>query len=130
MAIKTITKEPGRPTVMTEETVSKLKQAFLMGCDVTEACAYAEISRESYYSYCEKKPDFLTKVEDWRQNPILKAKATVYKNLDQTETAKWYLERKKKSEFAQRSEFTGAEGKELQPILVKFLNGKDDRDSK
>jgi len=115
---------------MTEETVSKLKQAFLMGCDVTEACAYAEISRESYYSYCEKKPDFLTKVEDWRQNPILKAKATVYKNLDQTETAKWYLERKKKSEFAQRSEFTGAEGKELQPILVKFLNGKDDRDSK
>lgn len=108
----------GRPTVMTEETVSKLKQAFLMGCDVTEACAYAEISRESYYEYCRKHPDFLTKVEDWQQNPILKAKATIYKSLDEKETAKWYLERKKKAEFALRNEFTDGEGQPLKGVVV------------
>lgn len=108
----------GRPTVMTDETVAKLKQAFLMGCDVTEACAYAEISRDAYYDYCKKEPTFPTKVEDWQQNPILKAKATVYKNLDTTDTAKWYLERKKKSEFAQRSEMTGADGEKLEGLVV------------
>lgn len=114
--------DTGRPTVMTEDTVAKLKQAFLMGCDVTEACAYAEISRDAYYDYCKKEPAFPTKVEDWQQNPILKAKATVYKNLDTTEIARWYLERKKKSEFAQRSETdltSGGEKLTVNTILFK-----------
>jgi len=107
---------------MTKETVGKLRQAFLMGCDVTEACAFAEISRDTYYEYCKKNPDFPTKVERWQQNPILKAKATIYGNLSERETAKWYLERKKKSEFAQRSELTGADGEEL---AFKVVHGED-----
>lgn len=103
----------GRPTVMTKETVAKLKQGFLMGFDVTEACAFAEISRDSYYDYCKKETDFPTKVSEWQQNPILKAKTTIFNDLFMADTAKWYLERKKKAEFAQRNELTGADGQQI-----------------
>lgn len=107
----------GRPTVMTDETVSKLRQAFLMGANVSMACANAEISRETYYSYLKENPEFSDKVDIWRKNPLLKATHTIYKNLDDPDTAKWYLERRLKEEFSTRQEMTGAEGG---PLGFKF----------
>jgi hypothetical protein len=105
--------EPGRPTVMTEDVLAKLRQAFLMGCDDEEACAFAEIDPKTLYRYQEKNHEYASEKAKWKQNPILKAKATIYSNLNEKETAKWYLERKKKGEFAQRNEMTGADGKAL-----------------
>ena len=105
----------GRPTVMTPETIAKLEQAFAIDATVEEACSYAEISRDAFYDYLKKEPTFSDRIEDLRNRPILKARQTIVKNLEQPEGAKWYLERKRKNEFAQRQEFTGKDGADLIP---------------
>lgn len=109
-----------RPTVMTEAVIDKLRQAFLIGATNDEACGYADISVKTLYNYIEKVPEFLQQIEQWKNEPILKAKTTVVKNLDDTKNAQWYLERKKKDEFAVRQEMTGADGNAIQAIIDKY----------
>lgn len=116
---KTIEPNPGgRPTKMTPETLEKLKDGFLMGFSDEEACAYAEISKTTLYNYQEDHKEFVDQKEEWKGNPILKAKTTIFKRLHDVETAKWYLERKKKDEFSSRNEFTGADGEKLESLVV------------
>lgn len=109
-----------RPTVMTKEVLDKLRQAFLIGATNDEACGYADISVKTLYNYIEKQPEFLQQIEQWKNEPILKAKTTVVKNLDDTKNAQWYLERKKKDEFAVRQEVTGKEGDAIEAIINKY----------
>ena len=47
-----------RPTVMTDEVVSKLEHAFSMGCTDLEACMYAGIAKATFYRYQEDNEDF------------------------------------------------------------------------
>lgn len=110
----TIAKGPGgRPTVFTPETVNKLEQAFAIDCTVEEACSYAEITRQSFYEHIKRNPEFSDRIDDLRQRPILKARQTIVKSLYNPQQAQWYLERKVKKEFTQRSELTGADGEAL-----------------
>lgn len=116
----------GRPTVMTPEVLHKLEEAFAIGCSDTEACSYADISPRTLYKYQEDEPEFIQRKEQLKEKPILKAKNTIVKALSEPEHAKWYLERKRKNEFAQRSEHTGADGKDLPvPILGNIMVNKD-----
>lgn len=109
--------EVGRPTKMTPEVVTKLEEVFALDGTVEEACFYAGISRNAYYEWVKAKPELNDRFEELRQRPFLKARQTIVKNLDQPEHAKWYMERKKKIEFAGRSELTGADGKDLMKDL-------------
>lgn len=100
----------GRPTSVTTEVIRDLRTSFLMGCSDKEACAYAGIHPSIYYAYKDRNPEFQEYVEAWKEEPILKAKAAIYRTLDIPEHAKWYLERKLRHEFALRKELTGADG--------------------
>lgn len=100
----------GRKSLMTPETISKLEEAFSIGCSDIEACLFADISRPVLYEYQQKHPEFLDRKEMLKERPVLKARNTVVKNLSEDETARWYLERKKKLEFSLRNEVTGANG--------------------
>lgn len=107
-----------RPTVVTPEVVAKLEQAFAIDATVAEACSYADISRDSFYDYLKREPAFSDRIEELRQRPVLKARQTIVKSLDNPSRAQWYLGRKAKREFAERTELTGADGKDLPtPIL-------------
>lgn len=98
--------DTGRPTKMTPETLSKLEQAFLMGCTDLEACLYAYISKSTLYDYQNANPQFLERKESLKQNPVLKARKSVVDSLDDNpELAMKFLERKKKDEFSLKSEF-------------------------
>lgn len=104
----------GRPTVMTPESLDKLRQAFLIGASDSEACAYAKIGQSTLYEYQKEHPDFTEQKDQWKQEPILKAKFELVKGLDgNPELSLKYLERKKKDEFSLRSEFTGKDGSDL-----------------
>lgn len=82
------------------EKTTKLDQAFAIGCSDKEACGYAEITEaQLYYYQKEINPEFVVKKEELKDKPILKAKQTVVRDLDKVESAKWYLEKKKKDEF-------------------------------
>lgn len=106
--------EIGRPSVFDNpETLRKLEEAFAMGCTDTEACLYADIAPSTLYKYQVENPDFVERKQQLKENPILLARQTVINDLENPETAKWFLERKRKDEFASRQEITGEKGKNL-----------------
>jgi hypothetical protein len=95
----------GRPTKMTDETVKKLEEAFLLGCSDLEACFYAEISKQTLYNYQDKFPKFVDRKEQLKQNPFLIARKSVIEGMEEDpKLALAYLERKKKGEFSLRTE--------------------------
>lgn len=90
----------GRHTVMTQSVVDKLEQAFSMGCPDIEACLYAGINRATLYLYQKKHPEFIDRKEMLKKLPTMKARKTVHDDLNNSGTAKWYLEKKEKKEFS------------------------------
>lgn len=121
-----------RPTKMTPETIDKLRQAFLIGATKEEAARYAGISKVTLYNYIEKVPEFVNDIQGWQDEPILKAKTMVVRNLDKDiKNAQWYLERKKKDEFSPRTELGGTESNPIRMMIEKFgLDKEDDDDRK
>lgn len=94
----------GRPSEMTDQKVKKLEEVFALDGTVEEACFFANISKQTYYNWLEKCPELVDRFEAMRQTPILKARRTVVKALDNPNIALSYLERKKKNEFSTRQE--------------------------
>ena len=82
----------------------KLEHAFSIGANITEACIYAGINRNTYYDWCKRYPRLSDKFDGLRMTPILEAKETIAKSLKDTKDAQWYAERKIKSEFSTRVE--------------------------
>jgi hypothetical protein len=96
----------GRPTLMTENTIQKLEQAFSVGATDLEACFFANISKSTLYNYQESHPEFVERKEGLKNQLSLIAKNTLgrsIKNGNETD-AKWYLERKNKDEFSTKTQ--------------------------
>lgn len=94
----------GRPPVITPIIIAKLEEVFAIGGSDKEACFYADISPATLYNYQNENPLFIERKEALKMRPILKARQTVVKSLDDPDRAFRYLERKVKSEFAQKLE--------------------------
>lgn len=95
----------GRPTSMTEEVVQKLEEAFLLGCSDLEACFYADIAKQTLYSYQEAHPEFKDRKEELKANPVFLARKSVVDGVKiDADLALKYLERKCKDEFSTKSE--------------------------
>lgn len=87
----------GRPSELTSEAVSKLKEAFSYDCSVVEICRYVGISRQTFYNWKEKNPELFDSLEEMRAEPLLRARKTVVEALGtNTDAAFKYLERKSK----------------------------------
>lgn len=131
---------PGRPSVMTDETVSRLEVAFASGASDKEACYYAQISKSALYNYQKNNPEWKERKERLKQRPVLRARRNIINAIDEEraqkvkkvtedgrvteeweqkptekaiEISKWYLESHKKNEFSKRTEHTGADGESL-----------------
>lgn len=89
---------------MTKDSVRKLEEAFAIDATIAEACFYAGISHDTYHRWVKENPELSDKFERLRHKPILKARETINKNLNDPKTAAWYLERKRKDEFSPRVE--------------------------
>jgi hypothetical protein len=94
----------GRPTVMTPEILNKLEEVFAIGGSDNEACFYADIGKSTLYNYQQEHPEFVERKEALKEKPILRARQTVVKALDNPDMALKYLERKRKQEFSIRTE--------------------------
>lgn len=115
---------PKSPTKFTKPTVRKLEDAFSMGCNVVEACLHAGISRETYYKYIKKDKKLSDRLEQLKNEPILKARITVMNNLDNPKVAMWYLERKLPNEFSKNRPHE-IQQESIQPILqIKVVKPK------
>ena len=96
----------GRPTVVTEMVLQKLEEAFSIGCSDKEACVYANISERTLYYYQDSNPDFLQRKQLLKEKVVLLARQTVAKAIQNGDekSAQWLLERKKRKEFAVRTQ--------------------------
>ena len=92
----------GRPTVMTPEIVSKLELGFMAGMNKTEACEFANISRNSLYDFISANPEFSNRIEELQSHPSAKAKLNITQRIEKgdVEVSQWYLERKNRDEFS------------------------------
>jgi len=92
-----ITKRPeGRPTIMTEENVGKLESILQTGASDSAACAYAGISRDSFYEWIKRDHAFSDRMDNARNYAVIAARQVVVKSIikDQNlESAKWYIEK-------------------------------------
>ncbi len=116
-----VTPKVGRPTLMTPETLSKLEEAFLLGCTDKEACFVADISHQTLYDYQKDHPEFVERKEALKENPIYEARKSVLASLrGDGDLALKFLERKVKSEFSLRTEQDITSGGK--PININFDN--------
>lgn len=115
--MKTNKKTTGRPTKLNKTTVGKLEQAFAIGASITTACQYTGISRDTYYEWCKQNKRLSDKFNELREQPLLKALATINNNLNNPKIAQWYLERKAKQEFGNQIDIT-SDGEKLEPVQI------------
>ena len=105
----------GRPLKITPFIVQKLEEAASVDASIAEMCFHADIAKGTYYAAIKRDPHLLYRLENLRQKPTLQARITQCRAVahGDVHAAQWYLERKRKAEFAARSEVTGAEGAPL-----------------
>ena len=120
--------DDGKYTKFTEETVKKLEEAFAIDATVEEACFYANITRPTYYGWIKKNPKLQERFNSLREKPVLLARQTAVKKIqDSYANAMDYLSRKRKGEFSQRQEQTGANGQPLQVNLISYKEEDGDK---
>ena len=102
----------GRPPAIDDNTLRKLEDAFSLGATDNEACFQAGIGKSTLYKYQNEHPEYVERKNQLKEKMIFKARAVIENALNEgdKDTAKWYLERKKKDEFGTRTEITGADG--------------------
>ena len=121
-------KSNGRPSKFTDETVNLIESAFKEGSTVTEACYIAQISRETYYEWCESQKDFSDRMKRAQEYPDNIAKRLIVKAMTKgdVETAKWWGKNKMREEFYEKSKSeTDLKVKELPKPLLENLNVSD-----
>ena len=102
-------KGAGRPTKMTEMTVKKLEEAFLLGCTDIEACLYAGISKQTLYNYQEQVPEFIDRKEVLKANPVMKARKVLLDALDDDDRniANKIIDRREAARWLSRGRMAG-----------------------
>jgi hypothetical protein len=121
----------GRPTVFTPEVLRKIEECAALDASIGEICFYAGISHDAYNMYMKSHPEFFVRIEALREKPVLAARQAVVKKMTESYTSSMdYLSRKRKKEFAARTE-TDVTHHVPQPILnVLFNNNSDQAGSK
>ncbi len=96
----------GRPTVMTEEVLRKMEEAFSYGATDKEAIFQANISSTAFYEYCKEHPEFTERKEALKDTPKYQARRNIAKAITEgdKQLSQWYAERKIKDEFSQKTE--------------------------
>ncbi len=107
----------GRPPAIDLATLAKLEEAFSIGATDREACLVANISVSALYHFQDKNPEYIQRKEKLKDMVKYQARYNVAEAVKKGDKniSQWYLERKVKDEFAQRTEQTGVGGKDLIP---------------
>lgn len=75
------TQKMGRPSSIDAKCVRKLAWAFRNDYDVSEACEYAEVSRDTYYRRINKDEDFSDKMLEAQTYNISIAQVVVMRQI-------------------------------------------------
>lgn len=90
----------GRPTKKTEEVIRKIEEVAALDGSVEEMAFYAGVHVDSVYTWLKEDKEFSDRIKALRMRPILKARQTAVKKIEESyQNAMDYLKRKKKLEF-------------------------------
>lgn len=121
--------ELGAPTKYTPITVGKLVAAFNNAYNITEACQYAGIHRDTYYDWLTTQSGFSDKMAEAQSAINRKAKEVVVKAINEGDAnmAMKYLE-KRDPEFKSKADVDVNLGiRQTREKIKEFLNdGSDD----
>ena len=117
----------GRPTKLTDEVRRKIEEVAALDGSVEEMAYYSGVHRTTLYNWLQEDKDFFDRIQELRERPVLKARQTIVKALDDPQYAHKYLEKKRRKEFGQNIDVT-TDGDKLAPLLVKIITN-DERDS-
>ena len=97
----------GRP-----EKIKKLNEAFAIDASIKNACAYAGITTQTYYTWIKEIPNLSDEFDSMRAQLPLKSHQIIATRLhsNDVDLAKWYLERRVPEQFSPQSKIqhTGA----------------------
>ena len=92
-----------RTTKLTPDTIRKLEEAAGVRLNVSESCAYAGISRDTYYDWMKRVTGLSDRLDDLRENPIIRAKRRIINQLDNdTNVSFRFLEKEKPEDYGER----------------------------
>ncbi len=72
----------GRPSILTEEKLEKLKDALMLGMNLKKASEYAGLKPQSVYDCKYHDPKLSEKIDRWRKDLEYKARYAVAKAID------------------------------------------------
>lgn len=114
----------GSNTKLTDENRVKIKEAAAIGASAEEMAYFCNVSKQTIYNWFKGDPDLFDEIERLREKPVLKARQTIVKSLDNPQVALEYLKRKKRKEFGDSQDITSG-GEAIAPVLVKFIDEND-----
>jgi hypothetical protein len=142
-----MTKEVGRPTGLTEEVLTKIKDMLLDGKSEKEVIQQLGIPRSTWYTWRhDNYNSFRSNIIDWRKEYKLeqadkvsdeifnaiaigdngKADVTLL-HLKQKE-AQFIRETLGKDNYSKRNELTGKDGTELRQITINYIKPNESKD--
>jgi hypothetical protein len=89
---------------LTPAVRKKLEDAAALDATWEEIALYADISKPTLYDWMATVPGLKDRLNDLRNRPVLKARNTVIKALDDPHYAFRYLSKKKRAEFGDDEE--------------------------
>jgi len=111
-----------RPTKRTPEREGRLFEALRAGNTRKASCAYAGISESTLAIWIERFEDFRDAIQKAEADAEIRNVAIIQKAASATwQAAAWWLERKRKGDWAQRTETTGDGGGAVE-VLVRFAD--------
>lgn len=93
----------GEQHTLKEQVVNLLCDAFRLNYKVTEACRYANISRQAFYEVYRNNTDFAYRIDRAKDYPYTAAKALIIQEMlsrKSTSLAKWLLERRQPEDYS------------------------------
>lgn len=114
----------GRPTLLTEEVRRKIEEVAALDGTIEEMAYYSGIHRTTLYLWLKEDKEFFDRIQSLRERPILKARQTIVKALDNPDHAFKYLEKKRKKEFGNAIDVT-SDNEKLEGMTLHLV--ADDR---
>lgn len=115
----------GRPTVRTKEINRKIEEAAAIGASIEEIAMYCGVWRSTLYRWIKDDQELKDRIEELQERPIMKARQSIVKSLDDPNHAFRYLEKKRKKEFGNTVDVT-SDGKQINIVIPREIAEKNE----
>lgn len=116
-------KRAGRPTKYNAQTQEKIANALSAGNTRKDSAAYAGISEDTFAIWLARYSDFSDAINKAEADAAVRNVAIIGKaaQAGTWQAAAWWLERRRKTDWAQRNEYTGADAGPVK-VIVEYVD--------